>query len=445
MRPFAFHGGAALAPTIDYPETTAGVVLWLDARQPKYQDLAGTIPAGNGQPVRRADMRVPLGQYASAASDAARPLTEGGALNYHPKDKLTVPASGPVPGNDMTFALGFSLRDGWYGSIFEHSSGFAYGLFFNGPASSFDYVWDWIGSVGFMGSPAHTVPIGAPVAAVVRITPTTTKVSVVVGGVRSDYTFTRSNPSTPVASGGWLLPGRQAATRETQCAINQFLMWSRAITDVETTDLLSWLTSVPAPDKFPTDTPFVGVHGDSIAASLGVSSRLDWWTVIMQESLCTTANINMYSSAVSGDTIAAQRAWYLSTMRPLYNAARAKNILVNAVGINNMRTGGQSAATAWGEYFSFLDLQLADGFLPIACTVQPTTSVSAGTTDAFNALVRANWASRGWADIADPAAVPGLMDPTDHAIYPDELHPSAAGNVLMAPEYAAPVARVRGP
>jgi hypothetical protein len=418
--------------------------MWLDARRPKFTDLAGTTPAGYSAPVRRIDMRVPAGQYASAASDAERPLEENGVLNFHVTGKMTAPAASSVTLNNMTFALSYSMRDSWYGTIFKHASAALLGYYVstgivNARYVGIDTVWDGV-SGSLLGSPPdyHQIPPCEPVAVVVRISPTALKISAVIRGVRTDFSFAHTNPASAV-SGSW-----QVAGDTTPCVIKHEIVIARAISDAENDALLSWLAANPAPAYLPTNLDMALVHGDSIARSLNVTSRLDWWTSIAQESLCATRNINFFSVAQSGDSIGFQRTAYNAIAKPFYSASRAKNITVNPVGINNMRTLGQSAQVAAAEFFSFLDLQKADGFLPIACTVLPTTTVAAATTDAFNAQIRAEWASRGYADIADVAAVPGLADPNDTAIYPDGLHPSAAGNALMAPVYAAAVNRVRG-
>lgn len=426
----------------DYPETLPGVVMWLDARQPKFTDLAGATPAGYSAPVRRLNLRVPAGQYASAASDAERPLEENGTLNFHVAHAMSAPVASSVTQNNCTFAMSFALRDSWYGSILRNiatalSYAFQAGIV-NGRYVAIDYVYDAVGP-SLMGVPPtyHQVYPCEPAAVVVRVSPTEVKVSAVVRGSRYDVTFTHSNPATAL-SGPWLIAGL-----ETPAAIKHGIVVSRAISDGENDALLAWLVANPAPTYFPTDLDVVLVHGDSIARSLTVVSRLDWWTIRMQESLCATRNINMFSGAQSGDTISMQLPVYTNITKPFYSAARSKNIILNAVAINNMRTGGQSAATAWGEYSSFLDTQLADGFLPIACTVLPTTTVAAATTDAFNALVRANWVSRGYAWLSDPAMVPELMDPNNTTMYPDGLHPGTPAQPHIAVCNAAAVNTVR--
>lgn len=436
------RGRVASASRSDYPQTLPGVVMWMDARRPRYSDLAGSIPASLSSPVRRVDLRVPLGSYATAANDTERPLEENGALNFHVANMMTAPCPA-VTLNDYTFALNYTLRDLWYGTIIK-LVGSIIGYVFTvgivgGRQFATDIVVDQLGSILLGTSPEyHPILSGTQVSVVCRISATAVKVTVVAAGARTDFNIVRSNP-TATSGTTWQIGGDQ-----TPCAISQVLLISRAISDSENDAMVSWLTATPAPLYFPTTIDAVVITGDSISRGLGVSDRRDWWMSIMQESLCTTRNINVFNGGQSGDTIGFQRTAYPTTMKPFYNAARTKNIFLAPIGINNMRTMGQDGPTALAEYYSYLDLVKTDGFLPIACTVLPTTTVSSTVTNYFNTHVRAEWIGRGYSDLADVAVVPGLTDPNDTAIYPDGLHPSAAGNALMAPVYAAAVARVRG-
>jgi hypothetical protein len=428
----------------EFPESLAGVALWFDARRPKYSDSAGAAPAGFSAPVRRVDLRVPAGSFATAASDAERPLEENGALNFHVAHMMSAAAASSVTLNDWTFALNYTLRDLWYGTILKQVAsiiGYFFTVGINGAGRWFaaDIVVDELGSNILGTSPTyHPVLPGLPVSVVARIAPTVVKVSVVVGGARSDFSIARSGPGS-AGAGPWQIGGDQ-----TPCAISQALIVSRAISDSENEALLAWLLAHPAPSYFPANLDAVVITGDSIARSLGITDRTTWWTSLMQESLCATRNINVFNAAQSGDPIGFQQTAYPAAMKPFYNAARAKNIFLAPIGINNMRTLGQSAATALAEYYSYLDLAQADGFLPIACTVLPCATVAGATTDAFNADVRANWASRGYSDLADVGAIPGMANTADTAVYQDGIHPTAAVQPLLASVYAAAVNRVRG-
>jgi lysophospholipase L1-like esterase len=434
-----------------YPATLPNVIAWMDGRQQAYSDTGAAVLAmPYAGRVRRIDYPSPLSGNALAASDAARPWREPNALNFQlgATHQLALSASSAAALNDLTVAIAFRPRDlnssGALGTISNLSGGFTLRIYNDNIVWVYFNTGSW--EVAPSGSPTAyaKVPAGASGLITIRTTPTGLKASVVVNGVRTDYTKAVSLPATALLNTAWLLGSEDSATR-THAVFSQAIAVARSISDVENDALLTWLAANPAPD-FPTTQPLVLVSGDSIAFGYNLA-RQSCWAFQAQQSINTATPaqpINLINVAVSGDTIALQEEDYATKMSQFLNPSRAKNIFLAAVGTNNIWNAGQDGPTALANYYAYLDSKLALGWAPIACTILPRTADANFVTrrSYFNTHLRAEWAARGYAAIADVALIPGMGadgDDLNLTNYMDGVHPTLVGNGLLEPVYRAAI------
>lgn len=111
-------------------------------------------------------------------------------------------------------------------------------------------------------------------------------------------------------------------------------------------------------------------------------------------------------------------------------------------GTNDMGVGGRTPAQLMADLQSYCGSVRSGGGLVIVANLLPRTSYGSSSQanfDAFNADVRANWASfaDGFVDYAAHPIMAAAGAPADTTLYGDGLHPTAYGNSLLA-EYAAP-------
>lgn len=111
-------------------------------------------------------------------------------------------------------------------------------------------------------------------------------------------------------------------------------------------------------------------------------------------------------------------------------------------GTNDMGVAGRTPAQVYADLQSYCGSVRSGGGLVIVATLLPRTAYglsSAANFDAFNADVRANWASfaDGFVDYAAHPIMGAAGAASDLTLYLDGLHPTPYGNSLLA-EYAAP-------
>jgi len=121
-----------------------------------------------------------------------------------------------------------------------------------------------------------------------------------------------------------------------------------------------------------------------------------------------------------------------------YDADRACNICVPWECRNDIVTNEVNAATAVANYWTYCDARQTAGWQVVAVTMLPSDSVSQATTDAVNALIRAEYASHADA-LADVEADSRLDDNTDTDYFlADATHLTNSGlRVVAETVYAA--------
>jgi lysophospholipase L1-like esterase len=129
---------------------------------------------------------------------------------------------------------------------------------------------------------------------------------------------------------------------------------------------------------------------------------------------------------------------FSNAVAPLFNSADV-NIYTVKIGTNNVHRRDSTAyiLNHWQQIHAKAQ---AYGYVTVAATMTPHATEEFNTRiNELNPIIRANWQSWGAVALIDFAANPALDDPMDTTIYPDGLHPSAAGREYMARDWYAGV------
>jgi hypothetical protein len=209
---------------------------------------------------------------------------------------------------------------------------------------------------------------------------------------------------------------------------------------------MAWLDSLALNvRRCPSQVPCVVLAGDSIARGfLLESNRSAIWSFTAQQALDATQPVNLINAALSGAGIANMVTAYPTTMAPFYDGARSRNVLVGAIGTNDMATLNKDGPTTLADYFAFLDSAKASGWRIVACSVLPRTGTGHDATFEtarlyFNSAVAAQWAGKGYHAFADVAAITLMQNPADTLYYLDAIHPTFLGNTQLEPVYRAAI------
>ena len=143
--------------------------------------------------------------------------------------------------------------------------------------------------------------------------------------------------------------------------------------------------------------------------------------------------------AVSGQTIVMMQSDAATEIDPTYSGHRAKEVLAAFGGTNDLYFGS-SLASLQTNYQAYCTSRRAAGFKVVAATILPrSNSGTPGTFEAnrlaFNTWLRANYTT--FADALADFAANGTMGctgcETNATFYLDLVHPTDAGNDILAP------------
>lgn len=442
----------------DFPSTISDLLLWIDGRAPAYTDSAGTIAASAfTDRIRRVNYGAPAVGNAQSASDGTRPFYEPGALNFQvgAGSYLHAPVAADCLQTGVTVAVNFTARDRP-----EASDGC---LICNGtvlkvlnrgtdnPAVNYNNT----GAI-WLPDPSLVIPLGAQATMIVRMSATAIKCTLVIDGVRTDYSTTVTVNATTLTAANWYLgwDGSTAGDERFHGAISQGIVVPHTLTDPDNDSLVTFMVANPAPHFCPTGAALVGVSGDSIARGgagfYGVAAA-QTWAMMAQQGLNAAQPVNLINAAISGDGIIHQRdTIFPLDLGPFYSSARARNVYVLAIGTNDMATSGHDGPTALADYYRLADNVLALGGRVVVHTILPRNLGSSTPQTNFNAArayfnthLRAEWAARGYHALADQAAISGMGadgDEANAAYYNnDQIHPNTNGHATLLPVYQAAI------
>lgn len=412
--------------------------VWFDGAQSAYSDTGSTVPAPapTGR-VRRMDQPASVGGQWSAASDAARPYKDGGAIWVDGQGMAVTSPTVSVPQNDHTV---------WWRGRLSHVYGNIGGLMDNGTVGLFpNSTGDFRRGTLLTVRPAGFAATGLEFNALQDCTIVyTVSSSGIVITVRQGGTSTSFTDAVAIGSGtltSWRLGpcfiGNPGLGRVYTGGVV-----GRQITAGEKTSLIDYLDTLTG--TFPLDCPLVVVAGDSIAFGVFAGTAGSWACKTSRALTTAGTTHRMEQAAYPGWILSQMTTDYSATVAPLYSASRSRNVLIAAGATNDIAFGSLTAAQVLSAYWAYCDAARAAGWRVVACTVLPRSdALIRGTFEAdrttFNAAIIADWASHADA-LADVSAVAGMGaagDSNNATNYSDLVHPTAAGYTLLEPTYTA--------
>ncbi len=448
--------GAAVA----FPAGISPAV-WFDGRQQAYSDASGTLPVSTGR-IRRINEASPLVGSWTTPSDAERPFREPDAIRTYLEDTagghcLTHPAVAGIPRNACTLVFSFVARDQAYagpntGLFREDSANVGIGAVsnalwvFNGTATVYTTL---VLKAGFR----NTV--------VVRYTATAIDVTLDADGTVTTQSFTGLTiPATALAS------GFRIGQAYLYGSVTQAMVFASALTDPQITALRLWTAAQAHSAAYPLDSDLITWVGDSITRSTGTTYSNCFASKTLADARAAGFAVEGCNVAVGGtgvthllDTASGSSNEDLFLRgSAFYNALRRRNIMVIALGTNDMANSNPTAyvlnGTAPPSYtgsglYPAIDAAVAQGWRVLVITPGPRTDTMFVSQAAYNAArtvvcdsLVANAASHGYT-VLDTRPIANYGGPTDsdNATYysADKVHPIDAGHALVAPYALAAV------
>lgn len=447
--------GAAGAPVDTSPLSPSDIpdlALWLDANAQAFSDKDENfpVPADSGR-VRSIPEPSPLTGSWQAPSPLERPIRALGAVDLRPVESTDgygyylQDTTGTIKTDDSTLAISYrtmnsnSAQGALTARIGDTSQ--VVGILFIGDIIGIRYASSLVFLKKHVARGLHTTMI-------IRFSPTGVNVQFDVEGFRSSESVVA--PVDHATASNFLLGYDGNLKSSMYGFVSQVVGFNRAISDAETSRLMTWLHEQPIPDAFPVTKPLVAIVGDSIANGDQVPGWQSWGFRMLGNLADTHPDVQLLNDAVNGGGIpTVKNSTYSERVLPWYSAARAKNILIIAAGTNDLLSGTKKLQDILDRYYGLLNAARATGWKTVACTVLPRhDGVVDGPTgfeaarQAFNADLRAH--SSSYDALADVAAITGLGaagDADNTAYYAaDKVHPNPAGHALLEPVYRAAVA-----
>ncbi len=460
----AADAGAAGAPVVVdtsplSPSDIPDLALWLDGNSPTYSDLdenALSFPP-DGR-VRTAPETPPLtGVWQAAPSPSGpdgtslqRPMRTEGSFGFRPIDSATGytlrDSAGTIHTDNSTLAISYKPLQGQSGpaqggiNAQIGSSAQVLGIYFVGS------------SVGLHFNHTTTalkrlLPTGAHVSIVVRFTATGANVQYDINGIRTSESLPATVASETASK---FIVGYDSTYNSSLYGyVSQVVGIDRAVSDVEENRLMNWLTEQPIPEAFPVTDSLVSIVGDSIANGDQCPGWQTWAYSMLSDLSNTYPDLQLLNAARNGSGVPTTRGSdYSDYVLPWYSASRPKNILIVAVGTNDLAVGN-NLTDIMTRFYALLDAARTKGYKVAVSTILPRSDATAlannfeAARTTFNADLLANWASHAdaLANIAGISGMGAAGDSNNTTYYsPDKVHPIAAGHALMEPVYRAAVA-----
>ncbi len=452
QRPYNFRGPLGGGMFGGHAQPPAqGLKMWFNGAGPVYSDLAGTVPAAApfGRVARvNQPAPAPAGAWLTPDGAGTRGWLDGAGasvdLQYGALCYFSQPVGLTVPAQNCVWGFSFQHRvpgNGNNNTIFGGSdAGGFFGLLIN--------LTLFLACSGATHDTGVTIPAGASVYGFARWTAGHIDAVFFVNGVQHVFTQAVTTAAGNVTA---VTLGNFASVAYAQLGAKQLLGYDNT-TPVNTAALLSFLAS-QSPAPLPAAAPLFAVAGDSIAVGAGAVTQTSEFMLAQFNLAGNATPPRMVNDGTTGAGLVQITAVYPTQIKPLYNPARAKNILlVQAITNSMVAVAGQGAAVAaatLSQYYAYCDQARADGWIVVAFTCLPRTDAGAGADfpvcwNIVNTDIRANYLSHA-SDLVDAAAVPGMSLLADATAGPnfqaDHLHPTNAGHGLQAPVVAAAVAR----
>jgi hypothetical protein len=355
--------------------------LWLDGERQAFSDAGGTVPINSGQFRRIAEPPVPGGRWTSP-SDNERPSKDTGSVRMETigpaggQSLFRDPAVG-ISKDACTLIVSYVARDNAFAGVnmgLLYSTDTKVGLRIGSNAVSAYYGGaNWV--------PGLTVTPGARNTIGIRYTPSGMSMRVNAGGVISNASLSTAITASSVA-GAWY--AGQVGAGYLYGSIAQAIGVGRALTDAEFDAAMTYAHARPAPDAYPNDRALIAYVGDSIARMTACEYGLGYPFLALNNIRATKPLTENCDCAIGGAgvsgmlTPSVNNQFYLA--KSFYSAARVKNIMVLALGSNDLANGNGAAFTVRGSappsvpgsgLFPMCDAARAQGWKVVLLTIGP--------------------------------------------------------------------------
>ena len=449
--------GAAGAPADTSPLSPSAIpdlAFWLDGNAQAFsdQDENFPLPPDSGR-VRSVPEPPPLIGSWKAPSPLERPIRAPGAFDLRPAESSTgyylQDTAGTIQTDNSTLAISFRMlnSNSAQGALSARVGKTSLSL-------GVHFVGDTIGvrSNNAGATLKKHIARGLHGTMIIRFKPTGFNVQYEVEGFRSSESVETAIDHETASNFNLGYDGNLKSSM--YGLVSQVVGVNRAVSDEESSRLMTWLSAQPIPDAYPVTKPLVAIVGDSIANGDQIQGWQSWGFTMLNNLSQTYPDVRLLNDAANGGGIpTVKNSTYSERVLPWYSANRAKNILIVAAGSNDLLNGIGSLPDILDRYYGLLQSARATGWKTVACTVLPRSDNLNGGQSAFEAARKAFNAdlvahAANYDALADVAKITGLGavgDSDNTTYYSDKVHPTPAGHALLEPVYRAAVAGLLAP
>ncbi len=465
MRAGLYRVSSSGAPTVTLPPFPGTVVpaVWLDASQQAYSDSAGTLPVSSGL-IRRINEPSPLSASWLSPTDNERPLAEAGAVRFEIQgaaggSELVRTGASSVSSAACTLVVSYVARDNAFAGpqvgLIRSDDGRV------GVVISSNQVWVYYNGYTIWFSPL-IVAHGKRNTIVVRYTATGINLLVNADGVTTTASLIASVTAATITA-DWRVA--VTGTGYLYGSIPQALAVARTVDDAERTALAAWAHAQPAGVAYPTDRPLIAFVGDSITRMTAADYGRGYPFLALASVRAAGYLAEVCDTAVGGtgitrilDPTGSDNSTLLLRANAFYSASRTKNVMVIALGTNDLANNNPVAYILYGTappsyplsgLYPAIDYAVAAGWLVVVVTPGPRTDSMAVLQATYNSRrttvcddLVANAAAHGYR-VVDTRGITNFGGPSDsdNPTYysPDKIHPVNAGHALLAPAVTAAV------
>jgi lysophospholipase L1-like esterase len=425
----------AVAFPITAPTDIAGLQLWLDANY-TFTDGGGATPCTDGDAVGSYLNRATAGVVdATATSSGNRPRYTAAAFNGLPGIRFTKTSSQTLIGPNIAF----NLRDFSVGMmalpVFDDVAGasnlsalFQLGsddlnVFNDGDETGLS-IYTPGTSVVALNNPRNYTP-----------TPYVFRGSASALKVRQ-HSYESSRAVLAAVTGSGVKIGALGTSYYYNGMFQHVLVYSRALTDQETSDLAAWMMTQAGLRLRGGDRSAIVHSGDSISVGTQSAGSLTTTVTSVQNQLAQLlTGYDFVCTAISGQR-ADQIASRYATRCGRFATSTGTNVAIILAGTNDV-VGGATAQQIHDRLVDCANAARLAGadFVIVNTILPPHGNIVANTVRlATNVLIRAN--TTDWDAVADIGgdAVMGVYQAvgTDNPGFVDDLHPNAYGSGIIA-------------
>jgi lysophospholipase L1-like esterase len=223
--------------------------------------------------------------------------------------------------------------------------------------------------------------------------------------------------------------------------IYEVLVYDAAISDTARDEILAAFADAWGATS-PTTTTWIGFEGDSLTDNNANSNKNDSSWPFQLASTTGLTVPKWFNNAVGGDQLQGMLTQTLLLDEVAANSHYANRIVFLWAGINDIGTGGRSAAQITADLDTWIADYQAAGAVVYVCTMTPYTALSGAQNTirlAVNTHIRSTATPDGVLDLVADSRLATASDTT--YFLGDQLHLTAAGNAVVA-ELA--LAKLRG-